>query len=171
MSDTEDRMTSNKIAQSRLQKELQDFCKNSMDGVSASPVGENMFDWLGRIEGPLGTPYEGGTFFVRISVPSNYPFKSPSFSFLTKIYHCNIDGDEICLDILGSEWTSSMTIGKVLLSLQSLFSDPNPDDPLNSEVADTYNTNRKKHDEKAKMWTQKYAMSKDPPPLSKKRHR
>ncbi|VDP85023.1 unnamed protein product [Schistosoma mattheei] len=46
----------------------------------------------------------------------------------------------------------------LLLSICSLLTDPNPDDPLCPDVARQYKTDRKKYDELARVWTQKYAM-------------
>ena len=53
----------------------------------------------------------------------------------------------------------ALTISKVLLSICSLFSDPNPDDPLVPEIAKLYKTNRKQHDANALEWTRKYAQA------------
>ena len=50
-----------------------------------------------------------------------------------------------------------LTIGKVLLSICSLLSDPNPDDPLAPEIADVFKNDRAKHDETAAAYTARYA--------------
>ncbi|XP_019704805.1 ubiquitin-conjugating enzyme E2 10 isoform X3 [Elaeis guineensis] len=47
---------------------------------------------------------------------------------------------------------------KVLLSICSLLTDPNPDDPLVPEIAHMYKTDRNKYETTARSWTQKYAM-------------
>ena len=47
---------------------------------------------------------------------------------------------------------------QVLLSICSLLTDPNPDDPLVPEIAHMYKTDRAKYEATARSWTQKYAM-------------
>lgn len=47
---------------------------------------------------------------------------------------------------------------QVLLSICSLLTDPNPDDPLVPEIAHMYKTDRSKYETTARSWTQKYAM-------------
>ena len=46
----------------------------------------------------------------------------------------------------------------VLLSISSLLTDANPDDPLVPDIAKQYKADRAKHDKTAKEWTTKYAM-------------
>ncbi len=130
-----------------------------LECVSAGPVGDDLFHWNATITGPDNSPYEGGIFFLDIHFPQDYPFKPPKNRFTTKIYHCNVnDKGGHCLDIDKDNWSPALTIQKVLLSLRSLLSDPNPDDPLNIECARLYKTNRAKHDRIAKEWTVKYAL-------------
>ena len=47
---------------------------------------------------------------------------------------------------------------QVLLSICSLLTDPNPDDPLVPEIAHIYKTDRQRYEETAREWTRKYAM-------------
>ena len=46
----------------------------------------------------------------------------------------------------------------VLLSICSMLTDPNPDDPLVPEIAKMYKTDRARYNTLAKEWTSKYAM-------------
>lgn len=46
---------------------------------------ENIFEWQFAIRGPSETEFEGGIYHGRIQLPSEYPFKPPSFMLLTVI--------------------------------------------------------------------------------------
>ncbi|OMP85076.1 Ubiquitin-conjugating enzyme E2-16 kDa [Diplodia seriata] len=110
--------------------------------------------------GPQGdSPYSGGVFFLAIHFPTDYPFKPPKVNFTTRIYHPNINSNgSICLDILRDQWSPALTISKVLLSICSMLTDPNPDDPLVPEIAHVYKTDRARYEATAREWTRKYAI-------------
>ncbi|KAH7863232.1 hypothetical protein Vadar_015058 [Vaccinium darrowii] len=155
------------MASKRILKELKDLQKDPPTSCSAGPVAEDMFHWQATIMGPPDSPYAGGVFLVTIHFPPDYPFKPPKVAFKTKVFHPNINSNgSICLDILKEQWSPALTISKVLLSICSLLTDPNPDDPLVPEIAHMYKTDRSKYETTARSWTQKYAMASavDSPP-------
>ena len=144
----------------RIKKELIELEKDPPSNCSAGPTVGDLYHWQATIMGPSETPYEGGVFFLDIHFPADYPFKPPKINFKTKIYHCNISqSGSICLDILKDKWSPALTINKVLLSICSLFSDCNPDDPLVSDIAKLYRSKRIEHDANAREWTAQYAMN------------
>lgn len=146
------------MAQKRIKKELQDLGRDPPTNCSAGPVGDDLFVWQATILGPADSPYAQGVFFLTINFPTDYPFKPPKLAFTTRIYHPNINSNgSICLDILRAQWSPALTISKVLLSICSLLTDPNPDDPLVPEIARIYKTDRNKYATLAKEWTTKYA--------------
>jgi len=144
----------------RINKELMDITKDksSSDVATAGPDNEDMFNWRATIKGPPQSPYEGGVFELKIAFPSDYPFKPPKVTFTTKIYHPNVNNNgSICLDILNAQWSPALTTMKVLLSICSLLTDPNPDDPLVGDIAKVYKEDRNKFNETARDWVRKYA--------------
>nr|XP_018684974.1 PREDICTED: probable ubiquitin-conjugating enzyme E2 C isoform X2 [Musa acuminata subsp. malaccensis] len=105
-------------------------------GVSAFPEGENIFSWIGTIEGSKGTPYEGLSYKLSLKFPLDYPFKPPLVKFETPCFHPNIDQcGNICLDILQEMWSSAYDCRSILLSIQSLLGEPNNESPLNCYAA------------------------------------
>eukprot|EP00005_Dracoamoeba_jomungandri_P004207 CAMPEP_0174258768 /NCGR_PEP_ID=MMETSP0439-20130205/7705_1 /TAXON_ID=0 /ORGANISM="Stereomyxa ramosa, Strain Chinc5" /LENGTH=147 /DNA_ID=CAMNT_0015342399 /DNA_START=61 /DNA_END=504 /DNA_ORIENTATION=- len=147
------------MALKRINKELQDLQRDPPASCSAGPVGDDMFHWSATIMGPSESPYQGGVFFLNINFPTDYPFKPPKVQFTSKIYHPNVNSNgSICLDILKEQWSPALTISKVLLSICSLLTDPNPDDPLVPEIAHVYKTDKRSYEATAREWTRKYAM-------------
>jgi ubiquitin-conjugating enzyme E2 D/E len=109
--------------------------------------------------GPGNSPYQGGAFFLDVKFPADYPFKPPKITFTTKVFHPNIAPyGLINMDILYKQWSPSLTIEKMLLSICSLLTDPNADDAVNLEAAHYYRNHREKFNATARRWTQKYAM-------------
>jgi len=143
----------------RIAKELSDLRKDPPANCSAGPRDDNdMYFWDGVIFGPSDSPYTGGVFNLTIQFPVDYPFKPPRLMFTTKIYHPNINRDGfICLDILKTNWSPALTISKVLLSVLSMFTDPNPDDPLVPDIANQYKNDRAEYERVAREWTRLYA--------------
>ena len=147
------------MASKRIMRELQDLKKDPPLNCSAGPVSEaDLYKWEGVMMGPSDSPYAGGVFNVTIEFPVDYPFKPPRIMFKTKIYHPNINAQGfICLDILKQNWSPALTISKALLSILSMLTDPNPDDPLMPDIAQQYKANRAEYEQKAREWTQQYA--------------
>jgi len=144
----------------RLKKEIRDIISNPPPGITAGPKSDkNIFERVATITGPADTPFEGGIFSLNIIFKNTYPYRPPVITFITPIYHCNINhkGD-ICIDILKDNWSPSLTIDKVLLSISSLMASPNPDDPLIPEIANLYKNNRPEYNRRAKEHTRKNAI-------------
>ena len=90
------------------------------------------------IKGPEDTPYSGKTLRLRVLIPPEYPFKSPSVAFVTRIWHPNVcpSSGAICLDVLNQTWTPLYGLANVFEQfVPQLLRYPNADDPLNPEAA------------------------------------
>lgn len=129
--------------------------------ISVEPAGngEDLTHLRGQFFGPPDTAYEGGTYYVDIKIPGEYPFRPPIMKFETKIWHPNVSSQTgaICLDTLSSQWSPVLTIKSALISLQSLLSTPEPKDPQDAEVASMLIKNPQEFEHKAREWAVKYA--------------
>jgi ubiquitin-conjugating enzyme E2 C len=121
----------------RLQTELmQLMMSKENDGISAFPSDDNLLKWKGTIQGCESTPYEGQVYKLLILFSNDYPYKAPTVTFETMIFHPNVDTNgNICLDILKDKWSAIYNVRTILVSLRSLLNDPNNDSPLNSSAA------------------------------------
>tara|TARA_B100000676_G_C17954707_1_gene774044 strand:- start:799 stop:1254 length:456 start_codon:yes stop_codon:yes gene_type:complete len=148
-------------ANNRILNELKEMKNDPPSNCNAGPIDDNnIFLWEGSIVGPSDSPYAGGLFKLEIIFPKNYPFKPPKVKFNTPIYHPNINRyGNICLDILTTNWSPALTILKVLLSISSLLTDPNPDDPLDKDIADIYLSDIERFKKNARNYTIRYAFS------------
>ncbi|KAI3671457.1 hypothetical protein L1987_87195 [Smallanthus sonchifolius] len=144
----------------RVQKELQECNKDvNLSGISVNPKFDNLINLLGTIPGPIGTPYEGGTFKIDIDLSAAYPFEPPKMKFATKVWHPNISSQSgaICLDILKDQWSPALTLKTALLSIQALLSTPEPDDPQDAVVAQQYLKDYQVFASTARYWTESFA--------------
>ena len=88
-------MASNRIR--RVAKELADIQNDSQSQVMVEPVGggDDLTHLKGSFPGPPGTPYEGGTYYVDIKIPTEYPFRPPVMKFDTKLWHPNVSSQTV----------------------------------------------------------------------------
>eukprot|EP01084_Bolivina_argentea_P108226 193417_1 len=120
--------------------------------------------------GPKGTPYQNGVFHLKLRFPQDYPWKPFTMSFITKIYHCNVNGKGgICTGCDGipgiccakSQWSPALTVSKVLSNLISVLKDPISDAHITADmmpdISTLYKTNREKHNAIARQWTLQHA--------------
>lgn len=117
--------------------------------------------WHVVMAGPPTTPYAGGTFGLIVDLPVDYPFKAPTVTFATRIYHPNVTNDavgNICLGVLKAEnWKPASKLLGVLEAIRALLVEPNPDDPLEARIADEYRSERREFEKNVKQYVLRYA--------------
>jgi ubiquitin-conjugating enzyme E2 G2 len=78
------------VASKRLFQEYKSLLTNPPDGITAGPVNEDdLFIWEALIQGPEGTPFEGGIYPAELKFPKDYPLNPPKMKFLGEIWHPN----------------------------------------------------------------------------------
>jgi ubiquitin-conjugating enzyme E2 D/E len=141
-------------------KELEEEITNNQNLLKLDYKENDLRNLTIIFKGPENTPYFDGNFSINVIYPIEYPFKPPKIKFVNKILHPNIDNyGSVCIDILADKWSPALTITKVIISLCSLMASPNPDSPLNSEIADIYKKNRDLYNIKVSEYTKKYSVN------------
>jgi ubiquitin-conjugating enzyme E2 G1 len=136
-----------------LQKQLKEMrTAEDLPGISAGLITEsNVFEWEVGLMIHDDCKYYGGAFFTaRMSFPPTYPHDPPSIVFREPVpFHPNIyTNGELCISILhppgedktgyeqaSERWSPVQTPETILLSVISLFSEPNDESPANLDAA------------------------------------
>lgn len=125
--------------QKRLMKDLAELQTSGFDVKPDDGSADLKMDCFRVVlDGPKGTPYESGSWHVRFTFASTFPFTSPSVGFVEHIMHPNIDwaSGSVCLDALNKKWSPVFTLKHIMDSLLPyLLAYPNPEDPLNRDAA------------------------------------
>ncbi|KAI4724451.1 ubiquitin-conjugating enzyme [Aureobasidium sp. EXF-10728] len=149
------------MANKRIVTELGQVSTNPVPGTQVQLAEEgNVFLWEVIMQGPEDSVYANGKFKIEVLLPKEYPFKPPTVSFKTKIYHPNVSNDDkgsMCLGMLRSDqWKPPNKIRDVLILVRQILSAPQPDDAVESRIADEYKNNPDVFEKNAKDFVAKY---------------
>ena len=145
-------------AAKRVGKELTEMQQSGTEVFKDITADEaNILQWSGLIV-PQCPPYDKGAFKIKIDFPAEYPFKPPKITFLTKIYHPNIDKKgQVCLPIISAEnWKLATKTKQVIQALVALLHDPDPGHFLRDDLAKEYRKDNKKFLKNAEKFTKKH---------------
>ncbi|KAI1812669.1 ubiquitin-conjugating enzyme/RWD-like protein [Poronia punctata] len=152
-------------AHRRLLNEYKALSTNPPDGITAGPVNEtDMFVWEALIQGPEGTPFEGGIFPAELKFPKDYPLAPPTMTFLGEIFHPNVYANGVvCISILhppgedpnqyehaSERWSPIQSVEKILISVMSMLAEPNDESPANVEAAKMWREDRAQYEQRVR---------------------
>ncbi|KAL9127462.1 MAG: hypothetical protein Q9217_003662 [Psora testacea] len=140
----------NSIASRRLFHEYKLLCTSPPDGITAGPISEDdIFVWEALIQGPEGTPYEGGVYPAELKFPRDYPLSPPSMKFIGEVWHPN--DDPMHYEKASERWSPIQSVEKILISVMSMLAEPNDESPANVEAAKMWRERRAEFEEKVRV--------------------
>lgn len=145
-----------------LWRQQQELLKKSPDCVKPIINVEDPLDIQADIEGPKGTPYEGGLFRVKLYISGGFPQVAPKGYFLTKIYHPNVsEKGEICVNTLKKDWNPRQwSLYNLFEVIKCLLIVPFPESSLNEEAGKIFMENYDEYCKIAKIYTSVHAIKK-----------
>jgi ubiquitin-conjugating enzyme E2 M len=132
--ESEETEQKNSTGQLQFQKELPELtvvpqCKLSLDK-------DDIMNFKATYTPDKESYWYGGKYEFSFNIPDSYPFNPPKVYCNTKVYHPNIDSKgNVCLNILKEDWKPTLSVSTVIAGVYFLFTDPNPNDPLNHDAA------------------------------------
>lgn len=118
-----------------LARDLKSLDENPPEDIRVLVNDDNLSTIFADIDGPPGTPYEGGIFRMKLVLCQNFPHTPPKGYFITKIFHPNIaKNGEICVNTLKKDWKPTLGLRHVLLVVRCLLIEPFPESALNEEA-------------------------------------
>ncbi|EKD13811.1 sumo conjugating enzyme [Drepanopeziza brunnea f. sp. 'multigermtubi' MB_m1] len=138
------------LCQNRLQEERKQWRKDHPFGFYAKPQrnAAGVLDlkvWECGIPGKEKTLWEGGLFKLNVVFPDG--------KFTPPLFHPNVyPSGTVCLSILNEEegWKPAITIKQILLGVQDLLNDPNPDSPAQADAYNLFKKDRTGYESKIK---------------------
>ncbi|XP_051809547.1 uncharacterized protein LOC110949247 [Acanthochromis polyacanthus] len=122
------------------------------------PAESDFTFWKILMQGPPETPYETGVFELYCQFGHDYPVSPPVVRFVTPVYHCNINSvGRICHNIFDRNYNAHITMRQVLDAVFGLLIIPEPEDPLDSILAEEFLTNCKTYEQEARKHTEENA--------------
>ncbi|KAK6202623.1 ubiquitin carrier protein [Scheffersomyces amazonensis] len=141
----------------RIEKDVMELMMSDHD---VTLIDDSIQRFFVIFRGPPDTPYEGGTWKVRVELPDQYPIKSPSIGFTNKIFHPNIDegSGSVCLDVINQTWSPMFGLLNIFENfLPHLLRYANPSDPLNTDASNLMTKDESKYTETVKRYVKQYA--------------
>lgn len=113
-------------AQKRLQRELEEL-NTSYSWFEVRVRNDSRLIWEVGFDGAEGSVFAGERFVLQFKFDENYPIEAPEVIFIGNYPHHEhvYSNGYICLSVLYGEWSPSMRVSSIVLSIQSMLSSAN----------------------------------------------
>lgn len=142
---------------------------NLNEYFSMGIINDDIYHWEVIIFGPKGTVFENGIFRAEMKFPTRYPDEPPTFKFITKMWHPNIDKEgNVCISILhkpgnddygyesiNERWMPVRSAESVIMSIICLLSSPNCESSANHDAGMQYRDDFEGYNRKVRNLSQK----------------
>eukprot|EP00127_Corallochytrium_limacisporum_P003219 Clim_evm68s147 gene=Clim_evmTU68s147 len=137
------------MAEARLKEERKAWKRDHPFGFFAKPKQKSdgtldMLRWDCGIPGKKGTDWEGGVFKLEMHFSDTYPSTPPKCKFTPPLFHPNVyPSGTVCLSLLDADkdWKPAITVKQILLGIQALLTEPNPNDPAQADAYQAFRDN------------------------------
>lgn len=109
--------------------------------------------WICGVPGKKGTMWEGCKLRLYLFFPDKYPAEPPKAQFDPPLFHPNVyPSGSVCLSILNATqgWRPSITIKEILIGIQVLLNEPNPDSPAHGDAYSLFKKKSGEYDAKVR---------------------
>ncbi|ONK79435.1 uncharacterized protein A4U43_C01F6340 [Asparagus officinalis] len=145
----------------QLAKELKSLDDSPPEGIRVVVNDDDFSIIYADIEGPAGTPYENGTFRMKLLLSCDFPQSPPKGYFLTKIFHPNVaTNGEICVNTLKKDWNPTLGLRHVLIVVRCLMIEPFPESALNEQAGKMLLEDYDEYARHARLYTGIHALKK-----------
>jgi len=121
----------------------------------------NIFVWEGLLY-PSTAPFNEFAFEVKLNFNENHPFKPPTITMVTPIYHPNVDEQgDVCLALINTNnWKPVVQAEQIIKEFAQLIDKPDPNHFLRGDIGEEYTKRNAEFLSKAKGHAEKNAKPK-----------
>ncbi|XP_034089727.1 uncharacterized protein LOC117557863 [Gymnodraco acuticeps] len=142
----------------RVLEELKSLHCNPHPFFRVFPSESDFMFWRILMQGPPDTPYKKGVFELYCQFGPDYPAKPPLVRFVTPVYHCNVNSvGRICHNLFDRNYNAHITMREILEAVYGLLISPEPEDPLDSILAEEFLTSLETYEREAEKHTEETA--------------
>ncbi|POS78840.1 ubiquitin-conjugating enzyme E [Diaporthe helianthi] len=147
------------LCMNRLQEERKLWRRDHPFGFYARPTrnSEGILDlknWECGIPGKEKTIWEGGQFKLTVQFPDDMGTdRMNEGKFVPPLFHPNVyPSGTVCLSILNEEeaWKPAITVKQILIGVQDLLNDPNPESPAQADAYNLFKKDRAEYERRVK---------------------